>query len=392
MRFNQTKHTETERERKLLNGRMFQFILNHSFYCVPMKVSKIDGRKKPKSGYRWANFSEEQYKLELERAQVIQNSKLRQSTLNDLNRKYTGVQNLQRFNRELSLINTAKRSNDPYLIDSVKDDYKLIINNENMTGILTQENNLLVFDCDTEDHNSGDVTHAPDCPSLHRLKEWCDSHGLSFDMFQNTFTVRTTSGGYHFYFYYTGDVIKRQIGFVKKVDLITGRGLIIAPYSAKTFIDNGQVIRYLPVQLQFDNGQIKYSYLRLSKANEIQMLPNELEQAIINFQPVTQKKNLELKPFQRHTITDADFCKGQSILKKHLNKFAHTEEGQRNDALRDHVRVVFRYYSYLSRYSPSEITEMFKEKALTLGLTEAEIDATILSAMNFGLQRQLKLN
>lgn len=387
MIFNQTKHTETDRERKLLNARMLQFILNHACYCVPMTF-KRDGKKYPMNGYSWAKYPDEQYRVELDRAQSLVNQKLRQEELAAIKRKHLGVKALQEFNNTLSLINTAIHSNDSYLIDNIKDDYALILDNVSATSILV-ENNFIVFDCDTEDHNSADVCNASDCPSLFRLQQWCRNVGLSFDVFLNTFTVRTTSGGYHFYFYYTGDVIKRKIGFVESVDLIAGHNLITAPLSAKTF-DNGQVIRYLPVRLQLDNNQIKYSYLPLSKANKIQMLPNELEQAIIKAQtPI--RPHIEFKEPKIYAPTDINKRKATRILMKNLNEFRATEKGRRNDSLKDHVRNVFMFYRYLSDYSHEEILTMFREPALTLGLGQCEIEATMHSAMKFGLQHQKTL-
>lgn len=392
MILNQTKHKETEREQKLLNGRMLQFIFNHVCYCVPMTILSIDGKstKKPMNGYSWANLTEEGYRRELERARLIQDPKLRQKELYRLNRQCTGIKALKAFNYDLSFINTAIHSNDSYLVDSIKDEYNSLLKSVSAFSLLAQECNLIVFDCDTEDHNSADVTHATDCPSLFRLQQWCRSVGLSFDVFLNTFIVRTTSGGYHFYFFYTGNAIKKKIGFVKGIDLIAGHNLITAPFSAKTF-DNGQVIRYLPVQLQLDNNQIKYSYLSLSKANEIQMLPKELEQAIIKAQtPV--RSHIDFKEPKIYAVTDINKRKATRILMKNLHDFACTGQGQRHEALLKHVRNVFMFYQYLqSEYNQDEILTMFRDKALTLGLHQSEIETPLYDSMKFGLDHQKTL-
>ena len=76
---------------------------------------------------------------------------------------------------------------------------------------------------------------------------------------------------------------------------------------------------------------------------------------------------------------------------KNLNEFRATEKGQRNDSLKNHVRNVFMFYRYLSDYSQEEILTMFREPALTLGLGQSEIEATMHSAMKFGLQHQKTL-
>jgi len=46
------------------------------------------------------------------------------------------------------------------------------------------------------------------------------------------------------------------------------------------------------------------------------------------------------------------------------------------------------FYSYLRDYGQEEILTMFKERALTLGLSSGEIDTPMRDAMKFGLQHQ----
>ena len=392
--FIQTRHTESVTEKTILNICMFRFLMDHACYCVPMTFSKRDGQKRPMNGYSWAKYSDEQYRAELDRAQSLVNQKLRQKELATIKRKHLGVKALQKFNNTLSLINTAIHSNDSYLIDSIKDDYALLLDNVSATSILV-ENSFIVFDCDTEDHNSVNGQNGSiDCPSLLRLKEWCDSHNLSFNMFQNTFTVRTTSGGYHFYFYYAGDAIKRKIGLVEKVDLIAGHSLIMSPYSAKSFISNGvdnsQVIRYLPVQLQLKNNQIEYSYLQ--KLPQVKPLPSDLEKILIREQ--TSSKTVAntsvevINTYMNIPMTQNRKRIGQKILMNNLHDFGCTGEGLRHDSLLKHVRNVFMFYSYLRDYGQEEILTMFKERALTLGLSSGEIDTPMRDAMKFGLQHQ----
>ena len=105
-----------------------------------------------------------------------------------------------------------------------------------------------------------------------------------------------------------------------------------------------------------------------------------------------QRLQVESKPMKCYSATDNQKQKGRKILSRNLNDFSLAGNGTRHDTLLKNVRNVFMFYQYLSDYPKEYILDMFREKALQLGLSRSEIEKPLKDAMMFGLSNQKVLN
>lgn len=399
MLLTQEKHKEPQTERELFNSLMLQFVSDYSCFFVPMDLT-IQGNqknKKPLKGYGWSNLTDDKYQDD--RARLLNNTddKVRLQELNKLEWSYKAVNRTKQLNSIYKLLITAQRSGNQYYI-TLLNSWSSYIHNLDAMALIAGASDLIVFDCDTEDHNTGETSEQ--CDSLNALKEWCISSGIDFNIFLNTLTVRTPSGGYHFIFRYIDRFksvpasIKKQIGFLKSVDLIAGHNIFIAPYSAK--VHNGvDAQRYLPVKLSNQGNDFSFEYLEASISTRLHLcvLPDELELAISKkqYKPM-QRLQVESKPMRCYSATDKQKQKGRKILSRNLNDFSLAGNGTRHDTLLKNVRNVFMFYQYLSDYPKEYILDMFREKASPLGLSRSEIEKPLKDAMMFGLSNQKVLN
>ena len=399
MLLTQEKHKEPQTERELFNSLMLQFVSDYSCFFVPMDLT-IQGNqknKKPLKGYGWSNLTDDKYQDD--RARLLNNTddKVRLQELNKLEWSYKAVNRTKQLNSIYKLLITAQRSGNQYYI-TLLNSWSSYIHNLDAMALIAGASDLIVFDCDTEDHNTGETSEQ--CDSLNALKEWCISSGIDFNIFLNTLTVRTPSGGYHFIFRYIDRFksvpasIKKQIGFLKSVDLIAGHNIFIAPYSAK--VHNGvDAQRYLPVKLSNQGNDFSFEYLEASISTRLHLcvLPDELELAISKkqYKPM-QRLQVESKPMRCYSATDKQKQKGRKILSRNLNDFSLAGNGTRHDTLLKNVRNVFMFYQYLSDYPKEYILDMYTEKASQLGLSRSEIEKPLKDAMMFGLSNQKVLN
>lgn len=401
MLLTQNKHKEPQTERELFNSLMLQFVSDYSCFFVPMNLT-IQGNqknKKPLKGYGWSNLTDDKYQEG--RARILKNNTDDKTQLQELNRlkwSYKAVNRTKQLNSIFELLTIAQKQGNQYYLKGLNG-WSCYLHSLDALSVIAGSSNLIVFDCDTEGHNS-DVIVSDDYQSVTALKEWCISSGIDFSIFLDTLTVRTPSGGYHFIFrhidrFKSTDVsIKKQIGFLKSVDLIAGHNVFIAPYSAKVY--NGvEVQRYLPVKLSNQDNSFSFEYLEASTSTELHLsvLPDELEQAIIKKQEKPmQRLQVDTTPKQIYTSTERERRKGAKILAKNLNDFSLAGNGTRHDALIKHTRNVFMFYQYLTDYPKEYILDMFREKATQLGLSRSEIEKPLRDAMIFGLSNQKTLN
>lgn len=397
MLLTQNKHKEPQTERKLLNSMMLQFVSDYSCFFVPMDLT-IQGNqknKKPLKGYGWSNLTDDKYQKD--RARILKNNADDKTQLQELNRlkwSYEAVNRTKQLNSIFELLTIAQKQGNQYYLKELNG-WSRYLHNIDALSVIAGASNLIIFDCDTEGHNSGVIT-SDDYQSVNTLKEWCIASGIDFSIFLDTLTVRTPSGGYHFIFRYidrfkSADVsIKKQIGFLKSVDLIAGHNVFIAPYSAKIY--NGEEVqRYLPVKLNNQDNSFSFEYLEASTSTQLHLnvLPDKLEQAIIkNQEKPMQRLQVDSTPKQFYTSTERQKQKASKILAKNLNDFSLAGNGTRHDALLKNVRNVFMFYQYLSDYPKEYILDMFRDKASQLGLSSSEIETPLRDAMKFGLSNQ----
>ena len=397
MLLTQNKHKEPQIERKLFNTLMFQFVSDYSCFFVPMDLT-IQGNqnnKKPLKGYGWSNLTADKYQKD--RARILKNNtddKTQLQALNRLKWSYKAVNRTKQLNSIFELLTIAQKQGNQYYLKELNG-WSRYLHNFDALSVIAGSSNLIVFDCDTEGHNSGAIS-SDDYQSVNTLKEWCTASGIDFSVFLDTLTVRTPSGGYHFIFRYidrfksTAVSIKKQIGFLKSVDLIAGHNVFIAPYSAKIY-DGVEIQRYLPVKLSNQDNSFSFEYLEASTSTELHLnvLPDELEQAIIKKQEKPmQRLQLESTSKLFYTATERQRQKASKILAKNLNDFSLAGNGTRHDALLKNVRNVFMFYQFLTDYPKDYILDMFREKATQLGLSRSEIEAPLRDAMMFGLSNQ----
>ena len=401
MLLTQNKHKEPQTEKELFNSLMLQFVSDYSCSFVPMDLT-IQGNqknKKPLKGYGWSNLTDDKYKKD--RARILKNNTDDKTQLQELNRlkwSYKAVNRTKQLNSIFELLTIAQKQGNQYYLKELNG-WSRYLHNIDALSVIAGASNLIIFDCDTEGHNSG-VIVSDDYQSVNTLKEWCIASGIDFNIFLNTLTVRTPSGGYHFIFRYidrfksVDTSIKKQIGFLKSVDLIAGHNVFIAPYSAKIY--NGvEVQHYLPVKLNNQDNSFSFEYLEASTSTRLRLsvLPDELEQAIIKKQEKPmQRLQVENTPKQFYTSTERQKQKASKILAKNLNNFSLAGNGTRHDALLKNVRNVFMFYQYLSDYPKEYILDMFRDKASQLGLSSSEIETPLRDAMKFGLSNQKTLN
>lgn len=400
MLLTQNKHKEPQTEKELFNSLMLQFVSDYSCSFVPMDLT-IQGNqknKKPLKGYGWSNLTDDKYQDD--RARLLNNTddKVRLQELNKLEWSYKAVNRTKQLNSIFELLTIAQKQGNQYYLKELNG-WSRYLHNIDALSVIAGASNLIIFDCDTEGHNSG-VIVSDDYQSVNTLKEWCIASGIDFNIFLNTLTVRTPSGGYHFIFRYidrfksVDTSIKKQIGFLKSIDLIAGHNVFIAPYSAK--VHNGvDVQRYLPVKLSNQDNSFSFEYLEASTSTRLRLsvLPDELEQAIIKKQEKPmQRLQVENTPKQFYTSTERQKQKASKILAKNLNNFSLAGNGTRHDALLKNVRNVFMFYQYLSDYPKEYILDMFRDKASQLGLSSSEIETPLRDAMKFGLSNQKTLN
>lgn len=400
MLLTQNKHKEPQTEKELFNSLMLQFVSDYSCSFVPMDLT-IQGNqknKKPLKGYGWSNLTDDKYQDD--RARLLNNTddKVRLQELNKLEWSYKAVNRTKQLNSIFELLTIAQKQGNQYYLKELNG-WSRYLHNIDALSVIAGASNLIIFDCDTEGHNSG-VIVSDDYQSVNTLKEWCIASGIDFNIFLNTLTVRTPSGGYHFIFRYidrfksVDTSIKKQIGFLKSVDLIAGHNIFIAPYSAK--VHNGvDVQRYLPVKLSNQGNDFSFEYLEASISTRLHLcvLPDELELAISKkqYKPM-QRLQVENTPKQFYTSTERQKQKASKILAKNLNNFSLAGNGTRHDALLKNVRNVFMFYQYLSDYPKEYILDMFRDKASQLGLSSSEIETPLRDAMKFGLSNQKTLN
>ena len=122
---------------------------------------------------------------------------IRAITINNNNkREYGRKENINEFWRTYDIKQSTK-----YLID--------LIENNNVVGfgIATgKENNIVVIDWDNKETTNKDI--------INKLHE------------ENTLTIKTPSGGFHFVFKYNELFKKNTTGIFNNIDIRTDRGLI----------------------------------------------------------------------------------------------------------------------------------------------------------------------
>lgn len=378
---------ETEEQKSLLNKLLLNFILDNGCYCVPMNIRE-GAPKKPLSRYAWKQQTMEEYLREQKQVELISDKHKRQQEQRTLVRTYRARKHTQSLNHYLKQYKKADSKHDLTVFRYLRVfDYALTIPSY---AIVTGKSKLLVIDCDTSNHNEGEEQAS--CIGLDNLKKWCLDCGIDFNIFLNALTIRTTSGGYHFIFKYEGIEIKKEVGFVASVDLITGQNIFNAPYCAK-FTKQGTVKRYLPVRLSEKEGKFVFEYLHFDENLNIGILPKELEIALLKHQEPKIKSFIydNYKPVV-YAISERQKKGARRILEKHLNELAQSAEGGRHEAILKHARAIFMFYQYLSDdYSVDTISSMIENIALNLGLSSGEIKAPLRDAIKFGLSHSKEL-
>lgn len=377
---------ETEEQAKLFNKLQLNFILENNCYCVPMNIKD----KKPLSRYAWKQQTQEEYFKELEQISQTPDKRERAYQQTKLVHQYRSRKHTQNLNRFLVNYHQADIEHKETVFRYLGlYDYAQSISS---FAIVAGKSNLLVIDCDTSNHNEGEEQAS--CIGLDNLKKWCKDYKVDFNLFLlNALIVRTTSGGYHFIFKYKGSYIKKEIGLVNSVDLITGQNVFNAPYCAR-FTAKGAIKRYLPVKLSEQEGSFVYEYLPLDTQLHINILPVEIESALIRHQEAKRKpySNSTYKPILFAT-SDTQVKRARSILERHLNNFALVSKGKRNNTLLKDVAAVFMFYHYLkSVFTIDDIKSMFEREALNLGMVRSEFNSTFNQAVRFGLDHAKELN
>lgn len=389
---------EPDADAIILNSLMLQFMSDYSCFFVPMDIS-IHGEqknKKPLKGYGWANLNEDQYQTDRARLLNHNNDKASLQELNKLEWRYQAAKRTKQLNDVFDLLEVAKKQSNQYYQDKLKG-WNNYLQKVKSMAVIAGASDLIVFDCDTEGHNTGNTSEQ--CESLNTLKSWCTSSGIDFNIFLNTLTVRTPSGGYHFIFRYIdkfrcgNDSIKKQISFLKSIDLIAGHNVFIAPYSAKIY-DNQKALHYLPVKLSNQDDAFNFEYLPATASTRLQIkvLPDELERAITKKQEKPLQQSRVIAPRKFYASTERQRQKASKILSRNLQEFSLAGNGTRHDALLKYVRNVFMFYNYLTDYPKDYILDMFRDRAIQLGLSISEIETPLKDAMNYGLNNQKHLD
>ena len=172
----------------------------------------------------------------------------------------------------------------------------------NNIGVLTGKiSNIFIVDID--------VKHPE---SLTQIDLWKKEHG---DF--NTYSVKTGSGGYHFYFQYD-ERIRGGIGFKKGIDILSdGRQAVLPPF----FNTNGQYI--------------------IIENKPIEKAPDWLIQLIIESQKTYEKKDGDIPV----TFSDSTSPYGRAVLENACNAIERAVEGERhNITLKNALNV----YSFVS--------------------------------------------
>ncbi len=310
---------------------------------------------------------------------------------NDYQRKYRAIKHTMSLNHALSCMYRVQRNPKRSYLEY----YKLALTYRAFK-IDCKKSNLLVIDCDMQDHNSSnstaDINNPNECKGLMTLKNWCHKHRINIDLILNTFTVRTTSGGYHFYFRYNQhqSALKHKIGYLPCIDIITNSSGIVAPCS----VFKGKY--YSPCRLAMDSHkQFKCRLepnLLLDTTCHIKSLPNEiyeLLQADLTPKPIVTPN---IKPIELETTT-----KEKQIVKKiitrALDNLTNAGAGNRNMTLNKQVGFIYQYFNYWRNdVSEDQINDQITAIALNLGLDISSIKATIHSGMQWGMNHQLLIN
>tara|TARA_R110000803_G_scaffold71950_1_gene135387 strand:+ start:1606 stop:4533 length:2928 start_codon:yes stop_codon:yes gene_type:complete len=96
----------------------------------------------------------------------------------------------------------------------------------NITGI---QNNIFVLDLDT---NKWDPDNCKAIAENNGIHPFISKFGNEFGKDFNTYSVKTTSGGGHFYFKYDGDIAKNYQNKYHQIDIRSTGGYVVAPTSS----------------------------------------------------------------------------------------------------------------------------------------------------------------
>ena len=354
------------------NKKMLSFCALNDCYFVPMELK--NNSKKPFRRYGWKE------RTFAEHLQILQSGKERAQ---DVIASYRNSKHTEMLNHWFDILIELKKQHKKPSKRLLK--FRDYIMSFEALALHAGKSKLVIFDCDSEGHNQPGMTGSI-CNGLLNLQAWCRKASLNFNDFLNTATSKTPSGGYHFFFRYDKSDIKKAVSFLPNVDLITGKNIIIAPYSAKyvneskSFYEHGSLI-IKDGTFIFDAGTTQ----------DIKSLPQNIRDAVIKAQkPKPVPKPMTVKAAMPvYAATDKEKQRAFKLLNRHLNDFRNAQKGQRHDLLLSHVRAVFMFYQYLKDdYTQEDIMQMFTNEALSLGLTSSEIRHTILDAVKFGLSHQ----
>ncbi len=347
-------------------------------YLVPMNPNpkpNKDGKTLKKPLYRYSNAD-------------INNLDCKD---NDYQRRYRAIKHTMSLNHALSCMYRVQRNPKRSYLEY----YKLALTYRAFK-IDCKKSHLLVIDCDMQDHNASNRTanidNPNECQGLLTLKKWCHEHRINIDLILNTFTVRTTSGGYHFYFRYNQhqSALKHKIGYLPCIDIITNSSGIVAPCS----VFKGKF--YLPCRLAMDSHkQFKCRLepnLLLDTTCHIKSIPEPIYELL--------KADLELKPFTIPNIkpielqtTSREKQIVKKIITKSLDNLTNAGAGNRNATLNKETGYIYQYFNYwCNDVSESQINNQITAIALNLGLDISSIKSTIQSGIQWGMNHQLPIN
>ena len=409
---------------ELENKKIIDLAMQNNFFIIPFemnpnKVIYIDWTtgeaqtvgKKPLKRFRWQDPYSPQIKTELNK--LIN----RMNKISDLKEGPNLQKDIKSFQRKhLECIRTVTfndrlrryyywLSKGIYITTPEFLPYQVYLFslNHGTYAVKCDKSNLLVIDCDATNHNDkSNTTACTSCYGLSNLLRFFDYKKIPTSILENTLISRSCSGGFHFIYKYHKNELTGKSNYFENapvsdcecltdssIDLVCGNKVFIAPFSLnQKYGDNA---RYRPVKLNI-NG-LNYSidnYADDEPLNKIAELPIELERCLKELGEQKSKQTLTFftTPDAPKHFSNKENQIARKIYRKHIEELKQAQNGNRNEALRDHCRNIFMFYRYMDK-NADEILNELSNVASNLGLSPGEIKATLHSAMNFGLSHQM---
>ncbi len=389
------------------NTKLIDFALKNKLYIIPFEEDSSIRGKVPLKNFRWIDYRdpriEEEYKQILTLLEKNPNVSFLKNELNNNRNKLLGSYITYSFNRYLreyfASVKSGCTPSNP--LDPSYRAYKFSIRHGTY-AVKCDKSNLLVIDCDSENHNSSNVPEKMECFGLKNLMKWFYVKKLPLEILSGTLVVKTCSGGFHFIYRYSNNSIIKKVDFLnnidlggdlksgikKSVDLICGNNVFIAPYSLNK--KYGTNARYLPIKMIF-TGPDSYStevYEPEEPISNIREIDANLESAL---ESISNKKTVDSFSISTNTpkyYSDSENKKARDIYRKNLEQLRQASIGQRHDELLRHCRNIFMFYRYLDESDLSIIQRLTDIAVNELGLKLHEVRTPLKDAMYYGLAHQ----